>query len=74
MITNIMGDLRNSSISSRPDEEWREHLEYIADLLRELQRMAEREGCHKLSRMLAISHAEAEREVQRRATCADRES
>ena len=66
MITNIMDELRKSSVSNRPDEERREHLEYIADLLRELQRMADRQGCHKLSRMLAISHAEAERESHRR--------
>lgn len=66
MITNVMDDLHTSSVSGRPDEERREHLEYLADLLDQLQRMAEREGCRKLSRMLAISHAEAQRELHRR--------
>jgi hypothetical protein len=43
-----------------------DHLEYLADLLGELQNMAHREGYRKLSRLLAISYAEAMREAQRR--------
>ena len=43
-----------------------DHLEYLADLLGELQQMAQREGYRKLSRLLAISYAEAMREAQRR--------
>jgi hypothetical protein len=58
-----MDDLRDNGCSSHLGGERREHLEYLADLLGELQRMAEREGCRKLSRMLAISHAEAVREA-----------
>ncbi len=42
------------------------HLEYLADLLGELQNMAHKEGYRKLSRLLAISYAEAMREAQRR--------
>ncbi|RUP09284.1 MAG: nodulation protein NolW [Hyphomicrobium sp.] len=57
--------MQNSEFSDRNGGERREHLEYLADLLGELQRMAEREGCRKLSRMLAISHAEARRETHR---------
>ncbi len=66
MISQAMGNLRDSRISGQTRGEQREHLEYLTDLLSELQRMAEREGCHKLSRMLAISYAEAKRETDRR--------
>ncbi len=68
MISSVMDDLHNSGFSGRAGGERRDHLEYLADLLGELQQMAEREGCHKLSRMLAISHAEAQRETHRRGT------
>ncbi len=66
LFSRAMDDLRDSGCSGQIDHERREHLEYLADLLGELQRMAEREGCRKLSRMLAISHAEAVREVHGR--------
>ncbi len=62
-----MDDLHDSGYPGQLGGERRDHLEYLADLLSELQRMAEQEGCHKLSRMLAISHAEAVREAHRRA-------
>jgi len=59
-------ELQDSGCSGPDGGQKREHLEYLADLLGELQRMAEREGCRKLSRLLAISHAEARRETGRR--------
>jgi hypothetical protein len=67
LFSRAMDDLHDSECFGHPGGERREHLEYLADLLSELQRMAEREGCPKLSRMLAISHAEAVREAHRRA-------
>jgi hypothetical protein len=67
LFSRAMDDLHDSGCSGQTGGERREQLEYLADLLNELQRMAEREGCHKLSRMLAISHAEAVREAHRRA-------
>ena len=66
MISSEMNDLHKNAISGQAGEGRREQLEYLADLLGELQQMAEREGYRKLSRMLAISHAEAQRETQRR--------
>jgi hypothetical protein len=39
--------------------ERRERLEYLADLLSELQGLAEREGCEALSSLIARSRAEA---------------
>ncbi|MBS0239875.1 MAG: hypothetical protein JSR89_15765 [Proteobacteria bacterium] len=60
-----MEALRHSGPCGQSGREKRDQLEYLADLLGELQRMAEREGCRKLSRMLAISHAEARRETDR---------
>ena len=41
------------------DTERRERLEYLADLLSELQTLAEREGCAKLPNLIAQSRAEA---------------
>lgn len=41
------------------DAERRERLEYLADLLSELQALAEREGCAKLPNLIAQSRAEA---------------
>lgn len=46
-------DLRSS------DTERRERLEYLADLLSELQTLAERERCAKLPDLIARSRAEA---------------
>jgi len=63
--SRAMEALQDSGHSGRSGSEKRDQLEYLADLLGELQRMAEREGCRKLSRMLAISHAEARRETDR---------
>jgi hypothetical protein len=42
-----------------PDSERRERLEYLADLLTELQTIAERESCTRLTEMIARSRAEA---------------
>jgi hypothetical protein len=42
-----------------PDRERRERLEYLADLLSELQTLAEREGCARLPDLIARSRAEA---------------
>jgi hypothetical protein len=39
--------------------ERRERLEYLADLLGELQALAEREACGKLPHLIALSRAEA---------------
>jgi hypothetical protein len=64
--SSAMDDLSDTECAGRPGEDGREHLAYLADLLGELQRMAEREGCRRLSRMLAISHSEAVRETHRR--------
>jgi hypothetical protein len=66
LFSRAMDDLRDSGCSGHLGGERREQLEYLADLLGQLQRMAEQEGCRKLSRMLAISHAEAVREVHGR--------
>ncbi len=60
-----MDSLHKSGISDQLEGERQAHLEYLADLLGELQRMAEREGCRKLSHLLAISYAEAVRETHR---------
>ena len=61
-----MGDLHHSRGPHQAGGSRQEHLEYLADMLSELQRMAERAGCRRLSRMLAISWAEAKRETDRR--------
>ena len=66
LFSRAMDDLHDSGCSNHPGGERREHLEYLADLLGQLQRMAEEEGCRRLSRMLAISHAEAMREAHGR--------
>lgn len=42
-----------------PDPERRERLEYLADLLSELKKLAEREHCAKLPELIAESRAEA---------------
>jgi hypothetical protein len=60
-----MTDLSKGGSAGNKHGERRERLEYLADMLDELQQMAERAGCRKLSRMLAISHAEARRETRR---------
>lgn len=66
MASSAMDDLKDTECAGRPEEDGQEHLAYLADLLGELQRMAEREGCRRLSRMLAISYSEAIRETHRR--------
>jgi hypothetical protein len=43
--------------------ERRERLEYLADLLSELQLLAEREGCEKLPSLIAVSRIEAIKEA-----------
>lgn len=59
MITRTTDDLQHNRLSGASGDDQRERLEYLADLLRELKLMADQQGCRKLSRMLAISHAEA---------------
>jgi len=49
-----------------PDTERRERLEYLADLLSELQALAEREGCARLPKLIAQSRDEAISESLRR--------
>ena len=66
LFSRVMDDLHDSGCSGHPSGKRREHLEYLADLLGQLQRMAEKEGRRKLSCMLAISHAEAVREAHGR--------
>jgi hypothetical protein len=51
--------LRESDRSQPLDSERRERLEYLADLLSELQVLAEREGCEKLADLISLSRAEA---------------
>lgn len=41
-----------------------ERLEYIADLLMELQLIAEETGCETLAGLIGLSHAEALRRAQ----------
>jgi hypothetical protein len=48
---------------AEPVSERRERLEYLADLLNELQLLAEREGCQKLPTLLALSRVEALKEA-----------
>ena len=50
-----------------PNLERQERLEYLADLLKELQVLAEREGCQDLQKLLVLSCAEATREARRQA-------
>ncbi len=66
MIASTMDDLHHNRLSGGSRDDRRERLEYLADLLGQLQQMADQHGCRKLSRMLAISHAEAQRETLRR--------
>ena len=51
--------LRESDRSQSLASERRERLEYLADLLSELQVLAEREGCEKLADLISLSRAEA---------------
>jgi hypothetical protein len=50
---------RESDRSQSLASERRERLEYLADLLSELQVLAEREGCEKLADLISLSRAEA---------------
>lgn len=65
-IASAMNDVCNIDCPAGPGDQRRERLEYLADLLGELQQIAEREGCRRLARLLAISYAEAMRESLRR--------
>ena len=61
-----MGDAHNiqsNETESDPRLERRERLTYLADLLNELQVLAQREGCETLTGLLALSHAEALRKA-----------
>jgi hypothetical protein len=51
--------LRASNGSQGLASERRERLEYLADLLAELQVLADQEGCAKLSGFIALSRAQA---------------
>jgi hypothetical protein len=66
LVTSKMDQLRDTERPGQTGDERQDRLEYLADLLGELQQMAEREGCRRLSRMLALSYAEAIRETFRR--------
>ncbi len=46
------------------DIERAERLNYLADMLSELQAIAAREGCVTLAGLIALSHVEAQQQVQ----------
>ncbi len=48
-----------SDLAGRQDR-----LNYMADMLKEMQELASREGCPTLAGLLALSHAEAERQAR----------
>ncbi len=62
-----MGLTSNSSAFGRAgsDQDRSERLQYLADLISELQQMAARERCDTLSRLLALSHLEASSQAGR---------
>ena len=55
--------IKGTAATSQSALEKRERLAYLADMLREMQTIAEREGCEILAGLLGLSHAEAQREV-----------
>lgn len=50
-------ELKN--VGSEPNSDRRDRLHYLADMVRELQTIAEREGCTTLAGLLWLSHTEA---------------
>ena len=58
--------IKGTAASSQIGLEQRERLASLADMLSELQTMAEREGCETLAGLLGLSHAEARRQVSGR--------
>jgi hypothetical protein len=59
LVLRKLEGLRESDRSQSLASERRERLEYLADLLSELEVLAKREGCRKLSGLIALSRAEA---------------
>ena len=59
LVLRKLEGLRESDRSQSLASERRERLEYLADLLSELEVLAEREGCQKLSGLIALSRAKA---------------
>jgi hypothetical protein len=59
LVLRKLEGLRESDRSQWLASERRERLEYLADLLSELEVLAKREGCRKLSGLIALSRAEA---------------
>ena len=55
LVLRKLEGLRESDRSQSLASERRERLECLADLLSELEVLAEREGCQKLSRLIALS-------------------
>ena len=47
------------SVGSGINSDRRDRLHYLADLVRELQTLAEREGCATLAGLLWLTHSEA---------------
>lgn len=61
-----MGDIqtrRAAELLPSPPAERREKLTYMADMLNELQTIAEKEGCETLAGLLALSQTEALRKA-----------
>ncbi len=63
-----MDDRRDRESLRWPTSERREKMEYLADLLGQMLVLAELEGCEKLPALLAVSRAEAMREMLRSTT------
>jgi hypothetical protein len=58
-VRKLEGMPNAQACAQSPDTERRERLEYLADLLSELQELAERESCARLPDLIAQSRAEA---------------
>jgi hypothetical protein len=57
------GPIQTNVVSNHLQIERLERLSYLADMISELQELAAREGCVTLAGLLALSHAEARRQV-----------
>lgn len=57
------GPLQSTTDLSHAAVERVERLSYLADMVSEMQDLAAREGCVTLAGLLALSHAEAQRQV-----------
>ena len=58
-----VGQRPSGADQPQADLERSERLNYLADMLSELQDLASREGCVTLAGLLALSHVEAQRQV-----------